>query len=112
MIGFLSPEGEYIECTSWEHTSKAHEICVEKFGESFSNGVSAEDYLLSLGYLVIRARDAYMTYWNKDQKAILLTDIQISWLTSNAERFNEWQKKDMNEILFDQEDLRKRHSRS
>lgn len=109
MVGFLSPEGEYIKCASWEHTSKAHEICVEKFGESFFNGLSAEDYLLSLGYLVIRARDTYMTYWDKDHKAILLTDKQLSWLTENAEQFNEEQKKDMNEILFDQEDLRKRY---
>lgn len=108
MIGFLSPEGKFIECCSWGHTDKAKEICEEKYNKEFTIGLEAEDYLLSLGYLVLRARDAYMSYLN-DCKWIVLTDEQINWLTENIETLNENQKKDLNEILNDQEDIRKRH---
>lgn len=109
LIGFLSPEGNFYECSSWEHTSKAAELCEELYSKTFHIGQIAEDYLLSLGYMVLRVRDAYMAYLDKDKKWIVLSGKQIEWLTTNADSFNEGQKKDINEILFDQERIRKRH---
>lgn len=109
LIGFLSPEGDFMECSSWEHRDKAIEICRDKYHKEYFVGQDAEDYLLSLGYLVLRAKDAYMSYLNEENgKWIILTDKQISWAIEHANLFNEGQKKDMNEILFDQEDIRKR----
>lgn len=108
MIGFLSPEGEFFECVSWGHTSKATELCEKLYNKIFHIGIDAEDYLLSLGYLVLRIKDAYMSYINGD-KWIVLSDKQIAWLTDNADCFNDGQKKDLNEILNDQEGIRKRH---
>lgn len=101
MIGFLSPEGELIPCESWEHTSKATEICVNKFRVELS-GISAEDYILEKGYAAIRARDAYMNYY-EDKKFRPLSFAQIKWLSENTDNFNEMQKKDIIEILEDME---------
>lgn len=108
LIGFISPEGDFYECASWEHTSKATTLCEKLYNKEFYIRQDAEDYLLSLGYLVLRARDAYMSYLNGD-KWIVLSDKQIAWLTDKADNFNDGQKKDLNDILHDQEDIRKRH---
>lgn len=110
MIGFLNPKGELLECSSWEHLDKAVELCEQLFGIDFYVRQDAEDYLLSLGYMAIRARDVYMSYKNDDTgKWIVLTDEQLKWLAENVNSFNDGQKKDINEILFDQEDIRKRN---
>lgn len=105
LIGFLSPEGIFYECTSWEHTSKAVEIYEQLYGEHYYG--SAEDFLLRLGYLVLRARDAYRGSWY-DGKFILLTDKQLEWINSHAEAFNDAVKKDLNDMLFDNERIGKR----
>lgn len=107
MIGFLSPEAVFYKCESWEHTSKAHEIYEEIYKEHCCR--SAEDHLLSLGYLVLRAKDAFMGYKTNDGKWNILTDKQLEWIKNHTNMFNDSVKKDLSEILLDQEHIRKRH---
>ncbi|MHB8061343.1 MAG: hypothetical protein ACYDG2_01730, partial [Ruminiclostridium sp.] len=85
-IGFLSPKGEFYECTSWGHSSKAVEIYEQLYGEHYYG--SAEKFLLGLGYLVLRARDAYRESWH-DGKFVALTDRQMEWLSGHSEAFND-----------------------
>ena len=108
IIGFLSPKGEIIKCCSWGHSSKAEEICKKAYEKEFAFGLAAEDYLLSLGYLVLRARDAYMSNRNEDGEWILLKVEQLNWLEENSSKLNAQQKKDVSDILLDQELLRHR----
>ena len=107
MIGYLSPESIFYECESWGHTSKAHEIYEEIYKEHCYG--SAEDRLLLLGYLVLRARDAYMQYRTDDGKWNILTNSQLEWIKNHIDAFNDAVKKDLSEILNDKEDIRKRH---
>lgn len=102
MIGFLAPNGEFIRCNQWEHTSKASEICKSQYDMDLG-GITAEDYILEKGYLVIRARDAYMSFWNSNKEFISLSAQQLKWLADNANEFTDMQKQDINEILLDQE---------
>jgi hypothetical protein len=111
LVGFVTPKGEFIECAPWEHLDKAQELCKDRYSQDFCNRQNAEDYLLSLGFLVIRARDAYMSYRNINKEPIMLTNEQLEWIGSNAENFNEGQKKDINEILHDQDLMRKRYTK-
>lgn len=108
MIGYLSPEAVLYECEPWGHTSKAAEICEELYGEHCYG--PAENKLLSLGYLVLRDRDAYMNYWTDDGKQILLTDKQLKWISNHTDNFNESVKKDLGDILNDHDIRQKRHS--
>ena len=99
MIGFLAPNGKFTECVSWGHTSKASDICKEEYNVIL-NGIPAEDFLLAKGYLVIRARDAYMSFWDKTSGR-LLSHEQLQWLYDNVDNFNEMVKEDLNRILLD-----------
>jgi hypothetical protein len=108
MIGYLSPEARFYECESWGHVSKANEIYEEIYGEHCYG--SAENQLLQLGYLVLRARDAYMNYRTDDGKWIVLADRQIDWIQNHLEALNDAVKHDLGEILCDQEKMKKRHT--
>lgn len=99
MIGFLSPSGEFIECNSWEHTSVAGVICLQAY-DIDKCGIQAEDYILSKGYLVIRARDVYMSYWDTNGCGKTLSKEQLNWILENKNNFNEMQKEDINDILL------------
>jgi len=112
MIGYLTPEAEFIECEHYGHLDLALEITETKYEKQFMNRIDAENFLLNIGVLVLRARDAYMNYWNEDKISILLTDEQIKWIADNIEGLNPMQKKDLSEILEDQDDLRKRNMRN
>jgi len=86
-IGYLPPNGELIECESYGHTSLALDL-VEKMkdvpAEFKTNGVKAEEYLLSLGYIAVRARDAYgkIGYFvnENSERRIHMTEAQKTWL--------------------------------
>lgn len=110
MIGFLNPQGELIKCSSWGHLDKAVEICEEIYNKYFIYRQEAEDYILSLGYVAIRARDVYMSYRNNSTNEwIKLTQKQLDFFANYAQEFNEGQKNDICEILNDQEDIRKHY---
>lgn len=86
--GFLSPEAVLYECASYDHLSTAIKIC-EGLGKVCYNGIEAEDYLMDLGWVVVRARDVYgrIGYPRLDngQKIVRLTDVQKAWLVGHYE---------------------------
>lgn len=101
-IGFLAPNGIMHSCSSWEHLSKAVEIA-SKLGQSFYNGVDAEEYLQKLGWVVVRARDVYALvgmYHPETKKRIHLTQEQKEWLLSHYERMSVAKRASVDE-LFD-----------
>ena len=51
-LGWLSPDGELVECNSFDHISSASEIC-DKIGYSYTNarGNAPDDVLLAHGWL-------------------------------------------------------------
>jgi hypothetical protein len=105
MIGFLSPDAVFYKCEPWGHTSKAFEIVESIYGRRYYG--SAEKHLLSLGYLVLRANDAYMEYITEDGKIVLLTYEQMKWVENNVDNFTENVKRDLSQIIEAQE-IRKR----
>ena len=86
-IGFLTPEGELIECSDYGHMSLASELVekMENVPEEYKrNGVKAEEYLQMLGYIVMRARDCYgligyRKALNSEQR-LHMTEAQKTWL--------------------------------
>ena len=57
-IGYLNREGILYECESYEHLDKAACIC-ESLNIPVDNRLDAEAKLLNMGWIAIRARDAY-----------------------------------------------------
>lgn len=101
-IGFLAPNGTMYPCSSWEHLSKAVEIA-SKLGQSFYNGVDAEEYLQKLGWVVVRANDVYALvgmYHPETKKRIHLTKEQKEWLLSHYEKMSVTKRTFVDE-LFD-----------
>lgn len=93
--GFLKPDGTLIPCESYEHTSKAFDIC-EELGIPCRSGIDAEDKLLDLGYVAIRARDVIhrigVHKQDKDGNVLdevsHLTEDQRNYLTEHYEEYN------------------------
>lgn len=82
VIGFLAPDGKIYNCTSWNHADLAERLC-KKFGIGDYSGTPAIDELLHRGYVCLRARDAYMDYYQKDRTTCnFLTPEQVSYLKS------------------------------
>lgn len=91
--GYLTPQGILLECESYEHLEKAKEAVEGITNTSWiKSGLEAENYLLDLGYIVVRARDAYANLGyghSKDpDKFLHLTAEQKKWLENNYEDFN------------------------
>lgn len=93
-IGFLSPEGELIECNDYEHMSLAYELVSHMDNvpaEYKFNGVKAEEYLQMLGYIVMRARDCYaLIGYRKElnsEQRIHMTAAQEAWLLEHYAEF-------------------------
>lgn len=101
MIGILSPDGIFTECESNEHLDIAVEVCEREYGKVFPRRVDAEDHLLSLGYFIIRARDAYRSYRDSNMEFRFLTDKQVDWISENTKNLNDMQRKDIDQILSD-----------
>lgn len=59
MIGYLSPSGEFYKCESYEHMYYSEQLCEEIYPYEVARDIFAEDYLLSKGWIVFRARDVY-----------------------------------------------------
>lgn len=73
VLGFLSPEGEFSYCHSFEHLSMSEEICKEKgyfpYDKNFNktNCIEKERYLHDLGYMIFRTSDvAYCPFCTKE----------------------------------------------
>lgn len=107
MIGFLAPSGEFHECSSHEHTWLAP-LILEKIGlEPTYNGITDEDTLLKLGYIVLRARDAYRGEWDTiKHMPRAITDEQISFLMTKVEETTTAQYNDISRMLEDDKEYK------
>ena len=67
-LGWLSPDGELVDCKSFDHISSASEIC-DKLGYSYTNarGNTPDDVLLAHGWL-------HLTF------SLLLTEAQRAYI--------------------------------
>lgn len=102
MIGFLDPEGKLHECNSYEHLDLAVEI-TEKMGKSFRNRLDAENYLLSLGWIAVRARDVYgnIGYFKSSgsEERLHLTEKQKDWLNKIYESVNTSKQESIDQLF-------------
>lgn len=96
MIGFLSPLGKFYSCASYEHTYYAEVLCEKLYSEEPLNGFLAEDYLLSKGWIVFRARDVYNNLNGTITKA------QLSFIDDNLQEIvvNDDIKKTLSDMLL------------
>ena len=105
-MGFLKPDGTLIPCESYEHTSKAFDICME-LDIPCRSGVDAEDKLLNLGYVEIRARDVIhrIGFYKQDKDENLLDEVwhlteeQRAYLTEHYEEYNDELRETVDELM-------------
>ncbi len=105
-IGFLKPDGTLIACEHYEHTSKALHIC-QKLNIPCRSGIDAEDKLLDLGYVEIRARDVIhrigVHKTDKDGNILdevwHLTEEQRTYLTEHYEEYNDALRESVDELV-------------
>jgi hypothetical protein len=98
IIGFLAPDGTFSKCDSHEHYYCAMKIC-ESLGKGIFSGGSSEDYLLSKGYIIFRARDAYRDFHPADGKYTTITENQVTFINSVEEWNNDSQEADVYDML-------------
>lgn len=109
MIGFLSPDGIFYECDTWCHSMTAsfilQELNIKRNYDHKNLIVSDEDILLDIGYICLRARDAFRNEWNRNKQRMFLTNNQINWLIDNLDREEvETKKKDISDMLINDEE--------
>ena len=102
MNGFLTTNGEFHTCNHWEHLDLAQEL-VENMNVFVKNRLEAEDYLQSLGWIVVRSRDVYgkIGCRNKDGVRIHLTDEQKAWLVGHYEEMTNSCRESVDQIFRD-----------
>lgn len=121
LIGYLSPEGRLSRCTSWGQSDCAEKIA-KKIGytSSYACRVFSEEYILDRGYVCLRQRDAFCSYYVSDRYKQengysegtcvinLLTKAQINFINKHN-KIGDWasaeQANDINNILEYQEKL-------
>lgn len=104
--GFLKPDGTLIPCESYEHTSKAFDICWA-LNIPCRSGIDAEDKLLDLGYVEVRARDVIhrIGVHKEDKDGNLLDEVrhlteeQRAYLTEHYEEYNDDLRKSVDELM-------------
>jgi len=113
IIGFLAPDGKFTGCQSWEHMYKAPIICEKVFQKKMDSGYQAEQYLLKQGYVIFRARDAYMNHYKNhgkdDFRCQYLTDKQLEFINlhnAQADWNNSDQAESINDMVSFDADLR------
>lgn len=104
--GFLKPDGTLVPCESFEHTIKAFDICLA-LNIPCRSGIDAEDKLLDLGYVEVRARDVIhrIGFYKEDKDGNLLeellhlTEEQRAYLTEHYEEYNDDLRKSVDELM-------------
>ena len=105
-IGFLRPDGTLIPCEHYEHTNKAFDICKE-LNIPYRSGIDAENKLLDLGYVEIRARDVIhrIGFYKEDKDGNVLDEVrhlteeQRNYLTGHYEEYNTALMKSVDELM-------------
>ena len=92
-LGYLTPEGELLKCwCSWGHLVLAQKICND-LNVKCPTRVDCEQYLLSIGYIGIRAHDIMYDI------RIKVTDEQKKWLIDNYKDCSDCQRESIDELL-------------
>lgn len=105
LCGFLSPDGLYTECENFEHLYVAEQIC-ESLGVKKDNGMAAEYYLYSIGYVEFTARAVDFRFFigEVNHPLNLLSDKQINFLIGHLEDANNEQQKNKIMMLLEEND--------
>lgn len=93
LIGFLSPQGEFVECKYTEHSSMAETI----LSELRITTKNPEEEIANLGWIFLQSNFAGIP--STVDNNIPLTDAQINWIEKNYEKLNKKQKYFISEKL-------------
>lgn len=100
--GILCPNGNFIECESYEHLSLEKEIA-EKLNSEYKDkkGIGCEEYLQKLGYIIVGSRDVYglIGYLDDDGKVIYLSDEQKKWLEEHYDEFPTDKQRSVDDLI-------------
>ncbi len=88
MIGILSPEGKFYPCESFGHMELSDEICKSLNIDTSAQRGTAEDILLTMNYIIFRARDCYKNFFDENSNRIRTTDAQLSFMKKNRDNWN------------------------
>ena len=98
LIGFLSPDGEFIKCNECEHIAVATEI-LNKNG--MTKNCSADIYLANMGWMLFQQSFAGIPAEVRPVPQI--TDKQVDWIINNYDKINRKQRYFISEKLkFDE----------
>lgn len=101
-IGILSPDGNFIECKSYEHLDLAKEIAEKLNSDYMYKGhIACEEYIQKLGYIIVRAHDVYglIGYLDDNDKIIYLSKEQKKWLEDNYDNFPTDKQKFVDDLI-------------
>lgn len=110
--GFLAPNGEFIECRQYQHLETALKMVMQMHPVPCTNEVKAEQYLLNNGYVELTGDECIFYGFSSpmnekgSMKPNYLTREQKNFLISEMERATPIQRKSIEGMLEDDEDLR------
>ena len=84
LTGFVSPDGEFIQCSYTQHSAISAKILKELGKES----ANPEEDLANLGWLFLQVNFAGIPSTNGN---IPLTDKQVDWIVKNYDSLNKQQ---------------------
>jgi len=116
LCGFLSPDGTFIECESWEHLDTAKKLVSEYYPNKtfqYKNRLTYEDFLFDSGWVSFTSRGASFRFRVTEgfsSRIQLLSDSQKEFMVLHLEKANnDDQRNSMLELLarndYYQEDL-------
>lgn len=103
-IGFLSPNGEFIQCAEQQHLQKANELAMQL---GIQNSQNPEIELANLGWCFLQRHFAGIPAEIKP--APQFTDEQIQWILDNYDSLNRQQHYFISEKLKFDEMYKKRN---
>ena len=108
LSGFVSPDGTYTYCESYEHLDVAQTI-VSKLCGTIINRIRAEDYLFEHGYIELNSRGATFRFFIEDgtsKRMRGLSEEQKDFLINNLSNANnDSQLEDMQRLLKYNDDI-------
>ena len=99
--GWLSPDGEFIDCSFIEHLQSAYEIVTNVFPNKYKilridRPVCEEDYLLEMGYIKIGDLGVFFPM-DSDFVPLGITPLQTRWILKNLGKFSPLQKENISD---------------
>jgi len=99
--GWLSPDGEFIECSFIEHLQSAYEIVTNVFPNKYKRlridrPICEEDYILERGYIKIGDLGVFFPM-DSDFVPLGITPLQTRWILKNLGKFSPLQKENISD---------------